>query len=45
MLENRVAIVTGGAKGMGRGIAERFAKEAKLAPVRVDYAGSSGRGS
>jgi hypothetical protein len=28
-----------------KGSAERFAKEAKLAPVRVDYAGSSGRGS
>ena len=27
LLENRVAIVTGGAKGMGRGIALKFAEE------------------
>ena len=27
LLENKVAVVTGGAKGMGRGIALRFAQE------------------
>ncbi len=38
-LEGKVALVTGGATGIGRGICERFAKEG--ADVVVDYVGSS----
>ena len=37
LLEGRVAIVTGGAKGMGRAIAERFAKEgARVTVADID---------
>jgi len=41
LLENRVAIVTGGAKGMGRAIAEGFAKEgARVTIADLDMAGA-----
>jgi NAD(P)-dependent dehydrogenase (short-subunit alcohol dehydrogenase family) len=37
LLANKVAIVTGGAKGMGRGISLKFAQEgAKVAVVDID---------
>jgi NAD(P)-dependent dehydrogenase (short-subunit alcohol dehydrogenase family) len=39
-LENKVAIVTGAATGIGRAIATRFAKEG--ASVVVDYVGPDG---
>ncbi len=40
-LENKVAIVTGGAKGMGRGIALKFAQEgAKVVLCDLDEAGA-----
>jgi NAD(P)-dependent dehydrogenase (short-subunit alcohol dehydrogenase family) len=40
-LENKVAIVTGGAKGMGRGIALKFAQEgAKVVLCDLDAAGA-----
>jgi NAD(P)-dependent dehydrogenase (short-subunit alcohol dehydrogenase family) len=40
LLENRVAIVTGGAKGMGAGICEKFAAEgAKIVTCDLDYDG------
>lgn len=39
-LEGKVALVTGGATGIGRGICERFAREG--ADVVVDYVGDSG---
>jgi glucose 1-dehydrogenase len=38
-LEGKVALVTGGATGIGRGICERFAKEG--ADIVVDYVGGS----
>lgn len=38
-LESKVALVTGGATGIGRGICERFAKEG--ADLVVDYVGGS----
>ena len=40
LLENKVAIVTGGAKGMGRGICLKFAQEgAKIVACDLDYEG------
>ncbi len=40
LLENKVAIVTGGAKGMGRGICLKFAQEgAKVVACDLDYEG------
>ena len=40
LLENKVAIVTGGAKGMGRGIGLKFAAEgAKVVACDLDYEG------
>jgi NAD(P)-dependent dehydrogenase (short-subunit alcohol dehydrogenase family) len=40
LLENKVAIVTGGAKGMGRGICLKFAEEgAKVVTCDLDYDG------
>jgi|WetSurMetagenome_2_1015567.scaffolds.fasta_scaffold69956_2 NAD(P)-dependent dehydrogenase (short-subunit alcohol dehydrogenase family) len=42
LLKNRVAIVTGGAKGMGRSIAEAFAKEgAKVTIADLDMAAAA----
>lgn len=41
LLENKVAIITGGAKGMGKGIALRFAQEGcRVAVCDVDIAGA-----
>jgi len=40
LLENKVAIVTGGAKGMGRGICLKYAQEgAKVVACDLDYEG------
>ena len=40
LLENKVAIVTGGAKGMGAGICRKFAEEgAKVVACDLDYDG------
>jgi len=40
LLKDRVAIITGGGSGIGRGVAERFAREgAKLMLVDLNPAG------
>ena len=42
LLEDRVAIITGGAKGIGRGIAMKFAREGcKVAVADIDIKGAS----